>query len=320
MCCIKAASPSRARIGNCWPSKDCIACCVANRPARRMNHPFRRLWEIRKTARPHGRESAMREAIMVDLRDCTEFRQTLLAQPPRFLHGVVLLLAGLLAAALVWAAVVRANLVVRAQGRVRPLTSPKKVFTARGGTMQRSGGGRVVAVYFHEGDEVHQGDLLIQLDTESLNNEITRRKRTIQAGEEELARLASLKDMLEKQSTATRAKCESEVAQTTAEVRQASERRVVDVELARVELEAAEDDLRRTTRLAASNAATVVELVKSRNHMRETKEKLRKARLSVDDSKIEVMKRALVLGERDAALKREELELKRVTKRGEVEA
>lgn len=263
----------------------------------------------------------MREAAIVDPRDCTQFRQTLLARPPAFVHGTVLLLAALLATALLWAAVVRANLVVRAPGRVRPVTSPKKVFNAGAGTALRSAGaGRVVAVHFREGDEVHAGDLLIRLDTESLDNDIARRKRTIQAGEEELALLTSLKTMLNRQSEAARAKGESELAQVTAEVRQARERQLVDVELARVELEGAEDELKRTSRLASANATATVDLVKARIHVRELKEKLRKAKLPVDDSKVSVVRRALELTERDAAVKQEELALKRITKQGEVES
>jgi hypothetical protein len=57
-----------------------------------------------------------------NLADCTEFRQTVQAQPPRLVHGTAFLLVGMLAAALAWAATTKADLVVRAQGRVRPTT------------------------------------------------------------------------------------------------------------------------------------------------------------------------------------------------------
>ena len=42
----------------------------------------------------------MRNDLILDLADCTEFRQTLLARPPRIVHGTVILLALLLGAAL----------------------------------------------------------------------------------------------------------------------------------------------------------------------------------------------------------------------------
>ena len=46
----------------------------------------------------------MRKNLILDLADCTEFRQTLQARPPRIVHGTALLLATLLGTALLWAA------------------------------------------------------------------------------------------------------------------------------------------------------------------------------------------------------------------------
>ena len=57
-----------------------------------------------------------------------------------------------------------------------------------------------------------------------------------------------------------------------------------------------------------------------RRKTREAREQLAKARLPVDESGVAVAQRALELAERDYAVKREELELKRRAKRGEVEA
>jgi multidrug resistance efflux pump len=53
--------------------------------------------------------------------------------------------------------------------------------------LSASVGGRVVEVNVREGDEVHQGDVMIRLDTGQLDTEIARRRRTIQAAEEELS-------------------------------------------------------------------------------------------------------------------------------------
>ena len=63
----------------------------------------------------------MRNTRMLDLKDCTEFRQSLEASPPGIVHGTALLLTALLGAALLWAGLTEADLVVRAPGRVRPL-------------------------------------------------------------------------------------------------------------------------------------------------------------------------------------------------------
>ena len=68
-----------------------------------------------------------------DLAKCSQFRQTLQARPPRIVHGAALLVIALLSAALAWAALTRADLVVRAPGRMRPVTAPQKVMaTFRG--------------------------------------------------------------------------------------------------------------------------------------------------------------------------------------------
>ena len=57
----------------------------------------------------------MRNDFVLDLADCTEFRQALQARPPRIVHGTLVLLVALLGTALAWAAVTQANLVVRAR-------------------------------------------------------------------------------------------------------------------------------------------------------------------------------------------------------------
>src|SRR5205809_656124 len=113
----------------------------------------------------------MRTDPMADLADCLEFRQTLQARPPAIVHGTVMLLIILLAAAVTWAALTKADLVVRAPGRVRPISTPRKVVNAgRGESFSGSTGARVVEVRFREGDVVHQGDVLIRLGTERIDN------------------------------------------------------------------------------------------------------------------------------------------------------
>src|SRR5262245_47920683 len=108
----------------------------------------------------------MRNQAILDLAECTEFRQTLLARPPRIVHGTVLLLTALLGTAVAWAALTTADLVVRAPGRVRPQSNPTKVFSGgRGEMLSATAGGRVVAVNFREGDLVHKGDVLLRLET-----------------------------------------------------------------------------------------------------------------------------------------------------------
>src|SRR4051794_34117997 len=95
---------------------------------------------------------------VLDLADCAEFRLALRARPPGVVHGTLTSLVALLLTALLWLATTQADLVIRCPGRVRPLTTPGKVFNAGSGEAFGAGsGGRVIAVGFREGDRVRRG-------------------------------------------------------------------------------------------------------------------------------------------------------------------
>src|SRR3954469_15119187 len=180
-----------------------------------------------------GRSPAMRDAAVLDLADCTAFRQALLARPPAVVHGTAALLALLLGTALGWAALTRANMVVRGTGRIRPVTTPVKVYNAvRGEALSASVGGRVVEITVREGDQVRRGDVLVRLETGRLDNEIARQARLIRAGEEELAQLDHLDAVQARQFEATRARAEAELAQASAAVQGAQEQQAAEIRLA----------------------------------------------------------------------------------------
>jgi len=142
----------------------------------------------------------------------------------------------------------------------------------------------------------------------------------MQTGEEELAQTIRLEDLAARQFEASKAKAEAELAQALEEVHQARQRQAADVRLAQVELESAQDEEARVRKLVASRAASPADLVKANARFREAQEKLDKARLPVDESRVEVLRRALTLAEKDYAVRREELAMKSGSKRGEVEA
>ena len=149
--------------------------------------------------------------------------------------------SALLGTALGWSALTQANLVVRAPGRVRPVTTPVKVFNAaRGEILGTSTGGRVVEVNVRQGDVVRRGAVLVRLETAWLDNVIAKQRRTIRAGEEELARLAQLEELMTRQYAVSRAKAEAELAQAREAVRLAQGRRDVEIRLAELAREAAE--------------------------------------------------------------------------------
>jgi HlyD family secretion protein len=257
---------------------------------------------------------------IVSLEDCTEFRQALQARPPRVVHATLALLLALVGTALLWAFFTKADLVVRAAGRVRPVDRPVKVYNAgRGEVLSAVLGGRVVEVRYREGSEVRHGEVLIRLDTERLDNDIARRRRTIQAGEEELAKIVSLEQLLSRQSEATRAKVGAELAQVRNEVKKAKDEQAVNVRLAQLELDGVQDEVSRMRHLLSQKAVAEADFIKARTRIQEAQEKLAKAKLPVEEGRVAVVRRALELAEKDSALKGEELTMKRGTKLAEVE-
>jgi multidrug efflux pump subunit AcrA (membrane-fusion protein) len=257
----------------------------------------------------------------INLADCLEFRQTLQARPPRIIHGTVLLLVLLLAAAIAWAALTKADLVVRAVGRVRPVSTPIKVVNAvRAEVSSASFGGRVVEVRFREGDEVKQGDILIRLDTERLDNEIIRRQQIIQAGENDLAKEVALMDLLERQYEAATAKAEAEMAQAREEIQKAKDKQESDIRLARLELRNASDEEAINRRLYAAKALAEIELVKSAQRTREAKEKLHQVSLPVDEGRLKVLQKATAVAKKEYEVRKQESAMRREQKKTEVES
>ena len=263
----------------------------------------------------------MRNELVLDLADCTEFRQALLARPPKVVHGTAGLLLVLLGATLAWSAATRANLVVRAPGRIRPVSTPKKVYcAARGEVLSTTVGGQVLEVNVREGDEVRQGALLIRLVSSRLDNEIDKQRRLLRVAEEELDKLDQLAGLTTLQFEAARAKANAELTQEREDVRRAMEQQNAEVRLVQVEMEIAKDEEDQLRILVDRRAAPRADLTKAVRKAREAREKMAKARLPVDESRVPVAARALGLVDQDYALKREELKLKLASKHGEIEA
>jgi HlyD family secretion protein len=181
-------------------------------------------------------------------------------------------------------------------------------------------GGQVREVHVREGDEVRQGALLIGLETSRLDNEIDKQRRLLRVAEEELDKLEQLAGLTALQSEAARAKAKAELTQAMEDVRRATEQRNSEVRLVQVEMDLAKDEEDQLRILVDRRAAPRADLTKAVRKAREAREKLAKARLPVDESRVAVAERALGLVEQDYALKREELKLKLAGKHGEIEA
>lgn len=262
----------------------------------------------------------MRDALIQNLADCSEFRQTLLARPPRMVHGTAILLIVLLGSALIWGALTNADLVVRAGGRVRPVASPAKIVWEGAGVLSAEADGKVIKVNFREGDRVRQGDVLIQLDTERLDNAIARHRRTIATAEEEHGKLKQLADLTARQVAAGKEKAQAELAQLEEEIGRARAQQSADIKLAELELDKALDDERRIRMLVGRSAATASEMVQATARVREAREKLSRAKLPVEEGRLLVLRRNLALLDEDGGVRSAELSLKLAAKRGEIES
>ncbi|MBI83682.1 MAG: hypothetical protein CMJ81_10840 [Planctomycetaceae bacterium] len=264
----------------------------------------------------------MHHHTVIELNDCTEFRQTLEARPPRIVHGTMILLSVFMVALIVWSALTKPNLVVRASGRVRPMMreNPSSSDVSEETKVVPATGGQVIEVHFQEGGQVREGKVLIRLDTRQLQNKIAMWSRTMQTGNEELNKLDSLELLLRRQYEAAKAKAEAEVNQVKEELHRATQRQRSEIHLVELELELAKDLKSRVQQMIERNAVTERELVEAMSRVREAEEKLAQARVPLDKGRTEVFRQALQLVDEDYNLKREELELKRVTKQGEVDA
>ena len=136
----------------------------------------------------------------LELRDCTMLRQAIEARPPVAAHAAAWLLILSITAAVGWAALTPASVVVRSTGRVRPMEPPLHIFAPRGSKLD----GRVAAVRVRLGDKVRRGDVLVEFDRGVLENALAGLERKIEASQGELAQLDAIATRLVSQYQAAR--------------------------------------------------------------------------------------------------------------------
>jgi multidrug resistance efflux pump len=178
----------------------------------------------------------------------------------------------------------------------------------------------VAEVRFTQGQFVRQGDVLLRLDTEKLRNEIARKRRVIQGGEEELEKSERLEGLQQRQAEAALAKFDAEITQALEEVknnkdRQDAERRLVEAELADAVREEAS-----FVKLAAVQAVAPAEVQKAAARRRDLDERLQKARVPVEEGKVAVLRKARQLAEEDNSIRGQEARIRMSLKKAEVES
>jgi multidrug efflux pump subunit AcrA (membrane-fusion protein) len=258
---------------------------------------------------------------VINLAECTEFCQTLQARPPRIVHGTALLLALLLGTALSWSALTEADLVVRAKGQVRPVTSPVKVFLpVRGGVASASLGGRVVEVKVQRGDRVGRGDVLLRLDTEQLDIEVAKQRGIIAAGRSELRELALLAELAAQLYQASLAKAEGDLERAREEVGREKQQQEIDLHYGPRFLELDYRQLNREELLQMKNAAAATDVDKARKQFLESQKKLKEAGLLVLEAKVIVAQREIARVKSEYGVERKKQEMEREKKQAEVVA
>ncbi len=258
----------------------------------------------------------MSAAITTTLNDCTAYRETIAAQPPRIAHLGVILCVTTLAAGLIWAALTPVDLVVRADGVVRSVDLPTQVFTAVSQKVE----GRVVEVRVQEGDRVRKGDILLRLDTRRLEHEISVIRAQLESSQRELQHLSDLTGLQASQFEAARSKAVAELAQVSGELALARETRASDIRQAKIKLGLAQDKYSRSEKLAISRAISQQEVAEAQGKVRAAEEALKRAEVPLDEGRLAVLTQSVGLVDRERELKTAELEARLLGKRREVDA
>lgn len=244
----------------------------------------------------------------------SEFQQLLESKPPLYVHGTATLLFLLIGIAVVWAAFTQADLVVVSQGRIRPTSDPTKVFVASDTRLL----GRVIEVGFSEGQVVRQGQVLIRLGTQLIDNEITRQKKVIQGARDDLDRIEHLDVLLRREYEAAQAKSKAQLQAARKRIESHQQRRDSDIHQARTEVVQTGKLLERYRRLAEKNAVSRVVLDDQATKHEQALERLRLAKLPVVAGEIDVLVRDQQMIESDYEVRLGELDARRVLKSGEI--
>ncbi len=261
----------------------------------------------------------MRTDSFADLSACTEFRQTLLARPPKVVHGAAALLVLLLAAAVTWGALTKADLVVRAPGRVRPTSTTWKVVpTGRPDVISGGSSLRVAAVLFREGDEVQKDQVLLRMDTHFVDNEIAKREKALNNAEEELKKLGALRPARARQLEKTKGVFDNKIKDALVEIRKATDQQESDVREAEMVLKKARTD-EQEVRVGLGKYSTLQQLRDLEEKTKKAEEALKKVRLAVNASKIDTLRAEKEQAEEDFNVEMKKLELELALKEGEIQ-
>ncbi len=199
-----------------------------------------------------------------------------------------------------------------APGRVRPLSPPLPVrIGARAEVLSASLGGRVVQVNFSPGQTVLQGDVLVRLDTDRLDVEMSKKRHTLANLEKEMEQLDHQEAELAKELAEASKRAEAELFASRGVGKAEEGPPGIGYPHAPVGRSHGTRGNETDSRLRADGAASRVEAEAARLKYLETKEKLLQARLPIDNQPVEIARRALRVLQDQYAGKQTDLALKR---------
>jgi len=259
----------------------------------------------------------MQKGYILDLEECTEYCQVLRGNPRHLAHALLALMTGVLVLVVAWMSLTHVSLIVVGSGRVRPKTEPTRVFS--GEQFGVTTGGRAVRVNYTEGQSVRHGDVLMRLDTTWVDNEIAKCQHDIVTGQEEMAKLKHLNELVVERFKTQKAKAQKELQSTIKQVQQDKKRRISQITLAQLELTQSQANLKRIQELFDRQTANPLELEEANTRVEKVKQELIMEQLPVDDSAIDVAREALKLVSKEYDLRRQEVLVEQAARQAHVE-
>ena len=236
------------------------------------------------------------QADIGDLDTCTEFRQTLLARPPRLVHGTLYCLVGLVGAVFLWAYLSKVDLVVKAAGRIRPVDAPHtEIEAVSGRRVTARTAGRVIEVAFVPGATVRRDDLLVELDPESIDSDIRSLELMVAASDAELGHLHRMKEEMGERHQADMNLQLSKIAQLEEECRNEEAERQSMIHAAVAELEQLRAEEESTTELFRRRSLPELDLIKAKSARQMAEAKLEQAKIPISKARLDVLQREQAL-------------------------
>jgi HlyD family secretion protein len=224
----------------------------------------------------------------------------LTSEPGRFTLGLIYLVFALILAGAVWSFIGRADVIVRAEGRVTPESDVRSVYSPVNGEM--------VDIYMTEGMPVSQGDVLARINSSTaieaatraldakikLSNALAKYKLFPAEKKAMELKLAALKTQLEAEEKAHQRRVQGGIAKL-------AEQQKLKLEKARALLVKAEKDMQ----LAKSSWQKYVRLYEGPGHGGVSKDRVDQAKKEYETKKVDYQLAKASLGEFDIQLNRE---------------